>query len=208
MTPRARTLPERAYALFEAKGPENAARVRRIVHLVSCICSRPNDWNGLRILDLGCGEGLFALEAACHGASVTAIDGRDERMSAGRALAEELELENVNFIRADVRSYAFEDHGPFDVVLFLGLMYHLDAPELFHVTQRAADSTATAMILDTHFARCSDEVVQHGGAVYRGWKYREHPRRTFRRSGERASWRRCRASRACGSRRLPCSPFC
>jgi SAM-dependent methyltransferase len=174
LTSRARTLPERAYALFEAKGPENAARVRRIVRLVSCVCSRPEDWSGLRILDLGCGEGLFALEAAWHGASVTAIDGRDERMSAGRALAEELELESVHFVRADVGSYAFEDYGPFDVVLFLGLMYHLDAPELFQVTRRAADSTARAMILDTHFARCADEVVQHEGALYRGWRYREH----------------------------------
>jgi SAM-dependent methyltransferase len=174
MTRHPRILPERAYALFEAKGAENAARIRRIIRLISTVCSRPKDWSGLRILDLGCGEGLFALEAACQGANVTAIDGRDERMSAGRALAEELQLENVDFIRADVRSYAFEDHGPFDVVLFLGLMYHLDAPELFHVTRRAADSTARAMILDTHFARCPDEVVQHDGAVYRGWKYREH----------------------------------
>ena len=174
MTSHARILPERAYALFEAKGPENAARIRRIGRLVSAVCSRPKDWSGLRILDLGCGEGLFALEAAWQGANVTAIDGRDERMSAGRVLAEELELENVDFIRADVRSYAFEDHGPFDVVLFLGLMYHLEAPELFHVTQRAADSTTKAMILDTHFARCSDEVVRHEGVAYRGWKYREH----------------------------------
>ena len=174
MTSRARVLPERAYALFEAKGPENAARIRRMVHLVSAVCSRSKDWSGLRVLDLGCGEGLFALEAAWQGASVTAIDGRDQRMSAGRALARELGLESVHFIRADVRSYPFEDHGPFDVVLFLGLMYHLGAPELFHVTQRAADSTARAMIVDTHFARWPSEVVQHDCAEYRGWKYREH----------------------------------
>jgi len=169
-----RTLPERAYALFEGKGPENAARVRRIVGLVSALHSRPKDWRGLRLLDLGCGEGLFALEAALHGADVIAIDGRDERMSAGRALAEELGLTNVQFIQADVRSHPFEQHGPFDTVLVLGLLYHLDAPELFQVMARAARSTTRAMILDTHFARSSDEVVPHEGASYRGWRYREH----------------------------------
>lgn len=167
-------LPERAYALFEAKGPENAARVRRIVGLIAAVHATSKDWSGLRVLDLGCGEGLFALEAALHGAHVTAIDGRDERMAAGRALAAELQLNNVEFIRADVRSYAFENHGPFDVVLFLGLMYHLDAPALFEITRRTANSTTRALIVDTHFARFAAEVVEHDGEVYHGWTYREH----------------------------------
>jgi SAM-dependent methyltransferase len=169
-----RTLPERAYALFEAKGPENAARVRRIVRLISALHSKPKDWRGLRLLDLGCGEGLFALEAALHGADVIAIDGRDERMAAGRALAEELGLTSVQFIQADVRSHPFEQHGPFDSVLCLGLLYHLDAAGLFQVIERAARATTRALILETHFSRSPDEAVQHEGATYRGWRYREH----------------------------------
>ena len=171
---RPKALPERAYALFEAKGPENAARVRRIVGLVSALHARPTDWSGLRVLDLGCGEGLFALEAALHGARVTAIDARDQRMAAGRALAAELALADLEFIRADIRSYPFEKHGPFDVVLFLGLMYHLDAPALFDVTYRAAAASARSMIVDTHFAPAADETVRHGRETYHGWTYREH----------------------------------
>jgi SAM-dependent methyltransferase len=158
-----RTLPERAYALFDAKGPENAARVRRIVRLVSALHSKPKDWSGLRLLDLGCGEGLFALEAALHGAEVTAIDGRDERMSAGRALARELALTNLQFIKADVRSHPFDAHGTFDSVLCLGLLYHLDAPDLFEVAERAARATGSP-----------DQLVRHEGSTYRGWRYREH----------------------------------
>lgn len=168
-----RPLPEHAYALFEAKGPENAARVRRVVRLVAAACGRPRDWSGLRVLDLGCGEGLFALEAALHGATVTAIDGRGERMAAGRALGQELELD-VSFVQADVSTYRFEEHGPFDVVLYLGLLYHLDAPALFEVTRRAAAATTRAMIVETHFASCPDRVVRHGGDSYHGWTYREH----------------------------------
>jgi SAM-dependent methyltransferase len=167
-------LPARAHTLFAAKGPENAARVRRIVGLVAAVDSRATSWSGLRILDLGCGEGLFALEAALRGAHVVAIDGRDARMTAGRELAAELRLANVEFLRADVRSYPFERHGPFDVVLFLGLMYHLEPPALFDVTWRAADATTRAMIVETHVAPFGDATVEHDGKAYRGWWYREH----------------------------------
>ncbi len=37
----------------------------------------------LRIFDFGCGEGVYALEAALRGADVVGFDGRTERMEAG-----------------------------------------------------------------------------------------------------------------------------
>lgn len=169
-----RHLPERAHALFEKKGPENAARVRRVVQLVSTLLDRADDWSGLRVLDLGCGEGLFALEAACHGADVLAVEGRAQRLDEGRALKDEAGLDNLRFEQADVRAFPFEDHGPFDVVLSLGVLYHLDAPDLFEVVHRIGAVTRRALVVETHVARRADETVEHGGHVYRGWRYREH----------------------------------
>jgi len=172
MTPR--RLPEWAHRLFDEKGPENAARVRRVVQLVSAIHARPLDWRGLRVLDLGCGEGLFAIEAACHGADVLAVDGRAQRMARGRELAGELSLGNLRFVQADVRTFAFEEEGPFDVVLLLGLLYHLDAPDLFHVMRRVAGATLRTLVIETHLAPEALETATYEGRPYRGWRYREH----------------------------------
>jgi 2-polyprenyl-3-methyl-5-hydroxy-6-metoxy-1,4-benzoquinol methylase len=48
----------------------------------------------LKIIDFGCGEGVYAIEAALHGAEVLASDARDERMKDG--------------VRAAARSRAYE----------------------------------------------------------------------------------------------------
>ncbi len=107
-------LSERARALFDAKGPENAARVRRVLRLLGVVHGRAGDLTGLRVLDLGCGEGVFALEAALAGASVLGIDGRAERMDAGRVVAAELGLDGVELVNADLRAFPFEERGPFE----------------------------------------------------------------------------------------------
>jgi SAM-dependent methyltransferase len=166
--------PDHARALFGAKGPENAARVRRMIRTVSALHREPKDWSRLRVLDLGCGEGLFALEAAAHGASVLAIDGRDQRMARGRALAEELGLTRLRFVKADVCSFAFEEQGPFDVVLCLGLLYHLDREELVSTLRRIAAATDQTLLLETHVAPHAQESMGADGQRYRGFTYREH----------------------------------
>ncbi len=171
---RSPSLSQRARALFDAKGPENAARVRRVRRLLSVIHGRDDDLAGLQVLDLGCGEGVFAIEAALAHASVLAVDGRDERMNEGRAIADELGLDNIEWACADVRAFPFEEHGPFDVVLALGVLYHLTAPELARTIERIGRTSRRAAILETHVARCADESVTVGGRVLRGWHYREH----------------------------------
>ncbi|MFN7953654.1 MAG: methyltransferase domain-containing protein [bacterium] len=167
-------LSERARALFDAKGPENAARVRRVLRLLGVVHGRAGDLTGLRVLDLGCGEGVFAIEAALAGASVLGIDGRAERMDAGRAVAAELGLDGVELVNADLRAFPFEERGPFDVVLALGVLYHLTARELVEVVGRVAHVAARAAVVETHVARGAVESVELQGQLLRGWHYREH----------------------------------
>ena len=91
-----RELDADALALFARKGWEagpgapqtgeaNGVKVRRIMQLTRDLARRP--FEALRILDLGCGEGVYAVEAGLRGAHVVALDARTLRMSLGAACA-------------------------------------------------------------------------------------------------------------------------
>lgn len=81
---------------------------------------------GERVLDVACGTGLIAFEAARRvgaGGSVTGIDISGEMVQAAAHRARGLTLGNVQFQRMDAELLAFAD-GSFDVVVCaLGLMY-------------------------------------------------------------------------------------
>lgn len=90
--------------------------------LLSQACFAP----GERVLDVACGTGLIALEAARKvgmGGSVVGIDISGEMVLAAEHRARGLALGNVQFQRMDAELLAFAD-GSFDVVVCaLGLMY-------------------------------------------------------------------------------------
>jgi 2-polyprenyl-6-hydroxyphenyl methylase/3-demethylubiquinone-9 3-methyltransferase len=66
---------------------------------------------GMRVLDVGCGEGSFTLELARAGAAVVGIDVAEEPLRRARARHRELELRLVD----DGGSWALPDAG-FDLV--------------------------------------------------------------------------------------------
>jgi SAM-dependent methyltransferase len=75
---------------------------------------------GLRVLDVGCGDGTFAVAAAIRGASVTAVDRSEPMLGAARRRAADAGVE-VCFKQADVRRLPFDD-GAFDVVLAVAVL--------------------------------------------------------------------------------------
>src|SRR6266478_5544725 len=85
--------------LFAAKGTQgrpgipqvanaNGVKVRRVMQITSDLTKMP--FEQLRILDLACGEGVYAIEAALRGAKVIAVDARTERMDEGARAARRL----------------------------------------------------------------------------------------------------------------------
>lgn len=87
----------------------------------------PDDLQGKRVLDLGTRDGFFAFECERRGAEVLAIDylPADET---GFATASELLGSAVRFEQANASVLSEERFGRFDLVLCLGLLYHLRAP--------------------------------------------------------------------------------
>jgi SAM-dependent methyltransferase len=147
------------------------AKLRRVVQLVADL----TDGNiaGLRILDLASLEGMYALELARRGAQVVAIEGREANIEKARFAARSLGLD-VDFQLGDVRDLSIERHGKFDVVLCLGILYHLDLDDVASLLGRIRQVTKNAMIVDTAVALASTETHVVDGVVLHGERLVEH----------------------------------
>lgn len=116
----------------------------------------PESLAGLSVLDIGAWDGFFSFEAEHRGASrVLAADWYawrgpgwgTGRGKAGFELAREVLGSRVEDLDIDVMDLAPERVGMFDVVLFLGVLYHLRHP-LFAL-ERVASVTRNLLILET-----------------------------------------------------------
>lgn len=92
---------------------------------------------GLRILELGCGAGAYALPLAKAGARLDVIDISPRSIEVAQAKAEaQGVLDNITFHVMNAEALTFEDQS-FDVVCGLGILHHLDLdvaiPELRRV---------------------------------------------------------------------------
>lgn len=87
----------------------------------------PSDMRGLRALDIGCSDGYFTFEMERRGADVTAIDFVPETYT-GFATARQILGSRAEYRMDNVYNLTRETHGEFDVVLFLGVLYHLRKP--------------------------------------------------------------------------------
>jgi tRNA (mo5U34)-methyltransferase len=87
----------------------------------------PADLTGKRVLDIGAWDGWFSFEMEKRGASVVAVDAvRSEKLLAAR----EMLGSKVEYVVRSVYDLRPEDLGRFDIVLFLGVLYHLKHPML------------------------------------------------------------------------------
>jgi len=73
------------------------------------------DLSGARLLDIGCGDGAYAVLAAKRGARVVGVDASDGMLEAARENARSANVE-VGFHRADARTLPFAD-GVFDLAI-------------------------------------------------------------------------------------------
>jgi SAM-dependent methyltransferase len=152
-----------------ASGDEwRVLRVRQLVHdLIGPI-------SGLRVLDLGCLEGLYAIEFALQGAEVVAIEGREANIEKARFAKETLALDKLELIQDDVRNLSAEEFGSFDLVLCIGLLYHLDAPDVFVFLEQLGSVCTRLAIVDTHIALAARATRDYRGRQYAGLSFVEH----------------------------------
>ena len=87
-------------------------------------------FEGLRVLDIGCGGGLVSEPMARLGASVTAVDASEANIKTAMTHAEQGGLE-IDFRAGTVEALIEADEAPFDVVLNLEVVEHVADPAQF-----------------------------------------------------------------------------
>jgi len=113
----------------------------------------PASLQGLSVLDIGAWDGFFSFECERRGASrVVAADyyswhGPGWGTKAGFNLARESLGSRVEDVDIDVMDLSPERIGTFDLVLFLGVLYHVRHP--FLALERVASVTGGQLILET-----------------------------------------------------------
>lgn len=147
----------------------------KIVRVIEITRAHLDKSSQASILDLGCGSGLYALEACRQfpNVSVTGVDARVRRMSKGIISARNEGLD-CTFLQADVRDIIEASSQSYDIVYCLGILYHFDFPDSLHVLKNLQKITNT-LIIDTHISLNHDILVKYHGMEFAGEEYREHP---------------------------------
>ena len=126
-------------------------RVRRRFERRVRLLGIPEDLTGWSVLDIGAWHGYFSFECERRGADrVLAIDrfawdrfGMEEFLAAHKRLGSRVEYQHVDAHDLDVDAI-----GQFDLVLLLGVFYHLRNP--LAALERIARVTKRLLICETH----------------------------------------------------------
>jgi ubiquinone/menaquinone biosynthesis C-methylase UbiE len=81
---------------------------------------------GRRILDVGCGDGVLAVELASRGAIVTGIDASPDMIAAARKRASR-EKQDIDFVVAEAGALPF-DADSFDAVVAVAVLCFVERP--------------------------------------------------------------------------------
>ena len=87
----------------------------------------PQDLRGKKVLDIGAWDGWFSFEMERRGAQVLAVDAaKNTRLLEARSILGS----KIDYHIADICRLTWRDVGTFDIVLFLGVLYHVKHPIL------------------------------------------------------------------------------
>jgi 2-polyprenyl-3-methyl-5-hydroxy-6-metoxy-1,4-benzoquinol methylase len=112
------------------------------------------DLSGKRVLDLGCNAGYWSLAAIEAGAAfVFGVDGRQMHVDQANLVFEvkRVESSRYRFELGDVFKLDLRGEEPFDIVLCLGLLYHVTKP--FELMERISGWNSDILVIDTAVER-------------------------------------------------------
>ena len=122
---------------------------RRYLHIFPALLSMTGgSLTGETVLDVGCNCGFWSLQARRLGAqSVLGIEGSQENVDQANFILELTGIDGIRFEQGSAYELSRERHGEFDIVFYLGLLYHLEHPVL--ALERLYETTADLAVVDT-----------------------------------------------------------
>ena len=99
------------------------------------------------ILDIGASDGFFSSRMDSIGGSVTAVDFR-KKDSHGFGVMERVQEKKFSYIHSNVYDLVPQEVGSFDIVLFLGVLYHL--PDMLKAFQKLRALCKDTLLIETH----------------------------------------------------------
>jgi len=114
---------------------------------------------GKRILDIACSSGFWSIQCALLGAHVVGFDARPELVEQADLIKSIVGINNVEFRVLDFWDMTPQSlGGTFDIVLNLGILYHLPSPlEALRLTKAMA---RRVILLDTAVHPSDDSVIK------------------------------------------------
>ncbi|MEO8458960.1 MAG: methyltransferase domain-containing protein [Dokdonella sp.] len=110
-------------------GALDAIHSTRLAMLSRALANRFGDHiAGKSAVDIACHQGYFSVQLAQRGIDVLAVDTRDEHVADTRLICDAIGLKNLRVLQSDVHLLDAAQVGTFDIVLMLGLIYHLENP--------------------------------------------------------------------------------
>ena len=134
----------------------------RLAMLTRIIDSRfGGSLTGHNAIDIACHQGWFATQLAEWNADdVLAIDARAEHVADTTLIRDALNLANLRVQQADVHALEPAKIGQFDLVLMLGLIYHLENP--VGALRTALALTRNACVVETQIVPGMTGMVDYG----------------------------------------------
>jgi SAM-dependent methyltransferase len=104
-------------------------------------------FKGKKVLELGAGYGYFGEKFRQLGADLTCLEGRPEHVDNGRVIHP-----NAKWINYDLDSgWPFLVNNYFDVILHMGVLYHLERPETNLTDVCNSMKSGAILVIETEF---------------------------------------------------------
>lgn len=108
----------------------------------------PRPFEGLSLLDIGCGGGLLSEPMTRLGFKVTGVDAAERNIGAARAHAEAQGLD-IDYRASTAEALKADGAGPFDVVLNMEVIEHVADPGAFLIDTASLVAPGGMMIVAT-----------------------------------------------------------